>query len=467
MCLSLIRPCCPTLASGALWLVALLAGSFQSQAQPRALLIEGAQVISLDPQLGDLPRADVLLRDGRIAEVGAQLSDAEAQRIDGRGKLLLPGLVDTHTHLWLSATRGQFRNTPQTDYFLLKKHLARHYTAEDIRIGTAFGALESLAAGVTTSVEFFHNLRGPEYLQASLQALRDSGIRARLLYGAHDDLPDDRSIDLEHLARVARDWPEGRISLGLGWRGVGSGEDANVQAVGRREIEAARRLGLPVSVHSGGARNAALVASGLLGPDVQIVHATGATREQLAAFRQARASLSLTPVTEQRVGYGLTRLSDYAAVGRIGLGIDGPALAGSADLFANMRLLALTESGALRAETAVEPRRILELATLEAARSLGLQDEIGSITPGKRADLILLDLDALNLARPGATDPVALVVYSAMPANVDTVIVDGIVRKRDGRLLDLDLPRLLDEVRGSLEAILERAGGLPPAPDAY
>lgn len=435
------------------------------QAQPRALLIEGAQVISLDPQLGDLPRADVLLRDGRIVEVGAQLSDAEAQRIDGRGKLLLPGLVDTHTHLWLSAARGQFRNTPQTDYFLLKKHLARHYTAEDVRIGTAFGALESLAAGVTTSVVFFHNLRGPEYLQASRQALHDSGIRARLLYGAHDDLPADRTIDLEHLARVARDWPAGRVSLGLGWRGVGDGKDAKVLAVGRREIEVARQLGLPVSVHSGGAHNAALAASGLLGPDVQIVHATGATPEQLAVFRRAGASLSLTPVTEQRVGYGLTQLSDYAAAGLIGLGIDGPALAGSADLFANMRLLALNESGARRAETAVEPRRILELATLEAARSLGLQDEIGSITPGKRADLILLDLDALNLARPGDTDPAALLVYSATPANVDTVIVDGIVRKRDGRMLDLDVPRLLDEVRGSLETILERAGGLPSVPD--
>ncbi|WP_206667013.1 amidohydrolase family protein [Stutzerimonas nosocomialis] len=460
MCFSII----PSLASGVL-VSALLAFFSPLQAQPRAVLIEGAQVMSLDPQLGDLPRADVLLRDGRIVEVGEGLSDPEAQRIDGRGKLLLPGLVDTHTHLWLSAARGEFRNTPQTDYFLLKKHLARHYTPEDIRIGTAFGALESLAAGVTTSVEFFHNLRGPEHLQASLEALRDSGIRARLLYGAHDDLPDDHAIDLEHLAQVAADWPEGRVSLGLGWRGVGSGDDAGVLAVGRQEIEAARQLGLPVSVHSGGARNGALVASGLLGPDVQIVHATGATREQLEAFRQAGASLSLTPITEQRVGYGLTQLSDYEAVGLIGLGIDGPALAGTADLFANMRLLALTESGALRSETAVEPRRILELATLEAARSLGLEDEIGSITPGKRADLILLDLDALNLARPGDTDAAALVVYSATPANVDTVIVDGIVRKRDGRLLDLDVPGLLDEVRGSLDALLERAGGLPEVPD--
>ena len=232
----------------------------------------------------------------------------------------------------------------------------------------------------------------------------------------------------------------------------------DVVATGRREIAAARKLGLPVSVHSGGKRNGALAASGLLGKDVQIVHATGATPAELAAFRAAGSALSLTPVTEQRVGYGLTVLDNYAAVGRIGLGIDGTALAGSADLFANMRLLALTASGAGKKETAVAPRRILELATIEAARSIGMDDQIGSITPGKRADLILLDPGALNMALAGDADPYALIVYSATPANVDTVIVDGVVRKRDGRLLGVDVPKVMKEARASIDAILERAG---------
>ncbi|MDQ7986701.1 amidohydrolase family protein [Pseudomonas sp. G34] len=428
--------------------------------QTHDLLIENAQVMTLDPTLGDLRETDVLLRDGRIAEIGQRLTVTDVERIDARGMLLLPGLVDTHTHLWLSAARGQFRNTPQTDYFLLKKHLARHYSPEDIRIGTYFGAVETLASGVTTTVDFFHNLRGPEHWEAARQALLESGIRARLLYGAHDDLKAEQSIDLEHLAEVAAQPAQGNLTLGLGWRGVGEGAPATLQT-GRREIEAARSLGLPIAVHSGGARNAALIDSGLLGEDVQIIHATAATNAQVASFRAAGSSLSLTPITEHRVGYGLTLLSDYAAVGRLGLGIDGPALAGSADLFANMRLLALTESAANKAETAIEPRRILELATLEAARSIGMDKEIGSITPGKRADLILLDLNALNMASPGTNDPAALVVYSATTANVDTVIVNGVPLKRGGQLIGVDVPQVLERAQTSISAILNRAGGLP------
>ena len=429
-----------------------------------ALLIQNAHVLSFDPQVGDRRGADVLVRDGRIVEVGRGIEAVGAERIDAHGMILLPGLVDTHTHLWLSAARGQFRNTARTDYFVLKKHLGRHYLPQDIEVSTYFGALETLASGVTTTVDFFHNLRSPAHLDAAERALRRSGIRARLLYGAHDDLPGHESVDLEHLAAVSGRMRQGMVTLGFGWRGVGEGAPALLEN-GRREVAAARALGLPVSVHSGGKRNAALVASGLLGEDVQIVHATGATPGELAAFRAAGSALSLTPVTEQRVGYGLTVLSDYQDVGRLGLGIDGTALAGGADLFANMRLLALTESGARKAETAVAPRRILELATIEAARSIGMDEQVGSITPGKRADLILLDPGALNMALSSQDDPYALVVYSATPANVDTVIVDGVVRKRGGRLLGVDVPQVMKDARASIEAILERAGPLPaPAP---
>lgn len=443
-------------------LVLFFASCQAAVGQPRALLIQNAHIVSVDPQQGDRRDADVLVRDGKIVAVGHRLEAAGAERIDARGMILLPGLVDTHTHLWLSAARGQFRNTPDTDYFALKKRLGRHYTPDDIRIGTYLGAVETLASGVTTTVDFFHNLRSPAHLEAAEQGLVQSGIRARLLLGAHDDLGPAESIDLDLLAAAAaRARPQRqRVTLGFGWRGVGEGR-GDVVATGRREIAAARKLGLPVSVHSGGKRNGALAASGLLGKDVQIVHATGATPAELAAFRAAGSALSLTPVTEQRVGYGLTVLSDYAAVGRIGLGIDGTALAGNADLFANMRLLALTETGARKKETAVAPRRILELATIEAARSIGMDDQIGSITPGKRADLILLDPGALNMALADDADPYALIVYSATPGNVDTVIVDGVVLKRGGRLLGVDVPRVMKEARASMDAILERAGAAP------
>lgn len=441
----------------------LLALAAKPEASERSLLIHDAHVMTMDPERGDIAGADVLIRGGRIEKIGENLTHDGAERIDGTDMLLLPGLIDTHNHLWLTAMRGQFQNTPETAYFPLKKHLARHYRPEDIRIGTLLGATETLAGGVTTTVDFFHNLRSPEHFEAALQGLRQSGIRARLLYGSHDDLPAEEPIDLEHLRAVAGNWqqmaPEGLVTLGLGWRGVGDGAE-EIVARGRDEVAVARSLRLPISVHSGGERNDALLASGLLGEDVQLIHATGASDRQVAAFQETGASLSLTPITEHRVGYGLTLLSHYEPIDRIGLGIDGPALAGTADLFANMRLLALTETGAKQDPAAVEPRRLLDLVTLEAARSIGMDGEIGSITPGKRADLILIATDALNMLHP-PQDPAALVVYSAQPENIDTVIVNGEIVKRDGTMLGVDIVKLVEQAGRSATDILGRAGPIP------
>jgi cytosine/adenosine deaminase-related metal-dependent hydrolase len=124
-----------------------------------------------------------------------------------------------------------------------------------------------------------------------------------------------------------------------------------------------------------------------------------------------------------------------------------------------MRLLALNEAGASGEEGAVSPRRILELATREAAHAIGMDDEIGSLTPGKRADIIAIDLQALGMAPLPDGDPAALVVYSAQPAHVDFVFVDGEIRKRDGQLLGVDVPRLLGDVERSIRSVADRAGG--------
>lgn len=201
----------------------------------------------------------------------------------------------------------------------------------------------------------------------------------------------------------------------------------------------------------------ALIHRNLIAPDLQVVHATDARPDQLAALARAGGSLALTPLSEHRVGYGLTLPAHFASVPRQGLGIDGHALAGSASMFEIMRLAALTQSGADKNELASNPRRLLELATRDGAASIGLGDEIGTLEPGKRADIQLIDLAALNLGLWDDGDPAALIVYSARPENVSTVIIDGRVAKAQGRLRDHDIPALLDKARDSLRRIRENA----------
>jgi 5-methylthioadenosine/S-adenosylhomocysteine deaminase len=164
---------------------------------------------------------------------------------------------------------------------------------------------------------------------------------------------------------------------------------------------------------------------------------------QQAALERAGGSLALTPLSEHRVAYGLTRLDHFSPVTRQGLGIDGNSLAGMADMFATMRLAALTWSGGAKDEAAPDPRALLDLATRRGAMTVGLDKDIG--------------LAALNLSGFGGGDPAALLVYSARPENVEAVMVDGRFVKLDGQLVGVDLPAVLARARASAQALLRRA----------
>ncbi|MBZ5486151.1 amidohydrolase family protein [Halomonas aquamarina] len=430
--------------------------SSPSDASPRSWCIRNACVLTMEEGQAPLHNADVWVVDGRIEAVGEQLAVGDAEIVDGQGCIVMPGLVDTHNHMWQTQMRGMFGQTEERLFFPVTNRLGSHFRPEDTWVGEYLAAMENVNAGVTTSNDFFDNNRSPAHGKAALEALAASPLRARLLFG-NESKTTDTMIDLEQLAELQRDWErfdeQGRLSLGLAWRLPDDLNDENAMAMKRREYDVARDMGLPIAVHVSGEEHhamfQALIDGDFLFPGLQVVHATDARPAHLDALNAAGASLSLTPITEHRVAYGITRLSHFEGVERLGLGIDGNALAGTGDMFAVMKTAALTELAASGEETAVDCRRLLSLATSRAAESIGMGDEIGTLTPGKQADVIMIDTRAVNLGML-PEDPAAFVVFAATPANVSLVAVGGRLAKRDGQLLNVDEQALSSRLEASL-----------------
>lgn len=428
-------------------------------AYAKDILIQNGYVMTMDSSLGDIEGTDVHVRDGKIVAVGKNLKAEGAERISAHGAIVLPGFVDTHSHLYVTTMRGQFRNA-EGQFFPVSSKLAEKMTPEDVHTAMYTGALELIDAGITTTADFFDNVLTPAHGDAGLRALEESGIRATMYYGGPDKTT-QQLIDLEQLRALAKQQNDAavtqRVRIGLAWRLPRDRNSTANWAMRQKEFDTAKALGLPIQVHVSGEPGPmfdALIKRHYLSPQLTVVHATDARPDQLQALEKAGAGLALTPISEHRVGYGLTELKHFASVSRQGLGIDGNSLAGSADMFASMRLAALTWSGVDRNEKAPPPRELLELATLRGATAIGMGEHIGSLTVGKRADLQIVKLDSLNLSGFGGGDPAALLVYSARPSDVDTVIVDGRVLKRDGKLVGVDTPEILRRAEASARTLL-------------
>jgi cytosine/adenosine deaminase-related metal-dependent hydrolase len=425
-------------------------------------VLRNGYVMTMDAQ-GDIPGGDVHIADGVIVAVGRDIEAPGAASIDASRMIVLPGLVDTHWHMWNTLLRSM---SDPAGYFRTSIRLGQVFQPGDIYQGTRLAAAEALHSGITTVHDWCHNVRGPEYAAASLRALAESGLRARYSYGWAAGHANDRTIDLDDIERLCAGWDSALVSLGVAWRGPTSSNPAIVTApeIYLAELRAARRLGLPVTVHASGPRSAAgqidaLAQADLLGPDMQIIHANSATEKEIASLAAAGAAVSVSPVSELRIGYGFPLIAELLAAGvRTGLSIDTTVLAGNADMFAVMKMTQSVENGRAHDEFALSTRRVLELATIDGARSLGMADAIGSLRAGKRADVIAVSTDHPNLAV--FTDPAHLLVMAAQPANVDTVIVDGRIRKRDGALTSLDPALIAEEARAALAGVQERAGEL-------
>jgi cytosine/adenosine deaminase-related metal-dependent hydrolase len=434
---------------------------------PNRILLRGGHVITMDPELGDQSRADVLIEDDRIAEVGPHLAVADAETLDVTGKIVIPGFVDTHRHTWEAAIRGCAPNATLDDYFVeILDTFAPRYRAQDVYAGNLAGALECVNAGITTLVDWSHINNTPEHPDAAISALREVGIRSQYAYGsANTSLADywnDSKIaipggDVRRVRDAYFSSDAGLLTMALATRGPGFCREEVV----RSEWDLARELGLPITVHVAMGRLAGRFAMvnqldgmGLLGPDTTYVHCCYFSDDEWQRVADTGGTISIAPQVETQMGHGWPPVMKAVEYGLApSLSIDVVTTV-PGDMFTQIRAAFAAERARVNAiaweadtpvpDTMLTARDMLQMATINGARVAGLADRTGSLTPGKQADVVVVDATSVNIAP--VIDPVAAVTLSADVSNVETVIIDGAVRKRDGRLVaDADAARRLVE----------------------
>ncbi len=436
------------------------------------ILLRGGQVLTMDPQLGDLPDGDVLIEDDRIAAVEAHI-DADAEVVDVRGRIVIPGFVDTHRHTWEAAIRGCAPDATLDDYFVeVLDTFAPVYRPEDVYASNLAGSLECLNAGITTLVDWSHINNTPEHPDAAIRALQETGIRAQYAYGsANTSLADywfESKIavpgdDVRRIRETHFSSDSGLLTMALATRGTGFCVDDVV----RSEWTLARELDIPITVHVAMGRLAgrfgmvqALSSLDLLGPDTTYIHCCYLSDEEWRLIADTGGTVSIAPQVEVQMGHGWPPVAKAMEYGlRPSLSIDVVTTV-PGDMFTEIRSAFGTDRARRNAiywernepaEGLLTARQMLEIATVNGAHVAGLEDRTGSLTPGKQADVVVLDATALNMAP--VHDPVAAVTVCADVSNVESVLVAGVFRKRDGRLL-ADVDRARDLVAASRDHLV-------------
>ncbi|WP_200531047.1 amidohydrolase family protein [Halorubrum sp. LN27] len=444
-------------------------------------IIQDGMVLSLDPDIGDLEEADVLIEDGEIVEVGHGLSTENAEVIDASGQIVVPGFVDSHIHLAQTQVRGIAGDwSLMNEYFdHMLGNITGLYRPEDMYLGGLFGAFEKLHTGTTTALDWSYP-NTLEHGERAVDALKDAGLRAVYTYGPPGDdsakwwyesdvgLPEE-NIRALHEGKIRDD---DLLSLALGLRGPDFCTDETALA----DLELARDLGALSTIHMGAALWPSSEYGGdyqgfgcledELGPDVNVAHGNHFSQEDIDHAVEQGVSFSSTPEVEMQMGHGIPVTGKVLeAGGRPSWGVDVCSNV-SGDMGSQMRIgmqlqrmfdnQAVLEGHEEVTEVSIAARDTLEMATIEGAKALGLADEIGTITPGKRADLVCFDADDF-LTAPSHS-PVETVVFQTDTSHIDTVLVDGEVVKRDGELTNPKVREEFDRFVASGERLIDEAG---------
>jgi cytosine/adenosine deaminase-related metal-dependent hydrolase len=437
------------------------------------LLIQDGCVLTMDERSGDHARADVLIDGDIIVAIGPDLPQRQApgvRLIDGRGKIVMPGFVDTHHHQFETALRSYLADgilfadphrPDQANYMddILGK-FAPAYRPEDVYISELYGSLSQLDAGVTTVLDVSQIHHTPEHTDAAVAALRDAARRAVLGYFEGQGPACQYPQDVRRLQREYFSGGEQLVTLAMGgeiylrdWE---------------RSWALARELGLQIAFHCVGSMGSQagmdeLVRRGLLRDDNLIIHMTGMSDATWQAVNDAGAAISLAVPVEMAMRHGTPPLLKARAMGMLPSLSTDVECTMTADFFSQMRTALTLQRGlanarALQGDYSVplaSAREVLSWACVGGARALRLEHKTGTLSAGKQADILLLDAEAINVSPlnhvPGA------VVTLMERSNVDTVLVAGRIVKWHGALVGVDLASLTRKLEVSRDHLFASA----------
>jgi 5-methylthioadenosine/S-adenosylhomocysteine deaminase len=460
------------------WLAALL-GLCLPFIQPRAqesadLLVTGGTVVTMDARRRILSDGTVAIRGDTIVGVGerAEIEGrfVAARRIDARGKLVLPGLINGHTHAPMTLFRGLADDASLHDW--LENYIfpaeKRYVNAEFVTWGTRLAALEQIRAGVTTFADMYY------FEDDIARAAKEAGMRAVLGETVIGFPAPDNKTPAEALAyteRFLQRWKDDpRIRPAVAPHSVYLCDEDTL----RRSAALARRFHAPILIHLAESQGeleesrakhglssvAYLDRIGVLGSDVVAAHCIWLDAADLALLARRQAGCVHNPSSNMLLASGVAPVPQMLEAGvRVGLGTDGSA-GGNHDLDLReemgmavaLQKVTRNDPQALRAEQAVA------MATIEGARALHLEQEIGSLEPGKKADLVLIDLD--NADGVPSYHPYSQIVYALRRPDVDTVIIGGRTVMDHGRVLTIDEPAVLAKARDYARQVQRSAGGV-------
>ncbi len=435
----------------------------------RPLVFRRGTVLTMDDAHTVLPRGDVLVVDDRIAAVGAALDVPEGTvEIDASGGIVMPGMIDTHRHMWQTAMRGYGADWTLTQYFVwyYLEH-GKHFRPQDVHAGNLLSAWEGLDAGVTTTVDWSHGLQTVDHAEAAADALLAVPGRFVLAYGNIQAGPWEWTADPAVQAFLTRRRDEGRLGLQLAFDVTGDPAFPEKAA-----FEVARELGLPVTTHAGvwGATSDASIQlmhdGGFMTPDTVYVHAATLSTDSYHRIAATGGSVSVSTESEQSAGQGYPPTWQVRRHGiDVSLSMD-TSVWWSADLFSAMR----TTLGADRSREHLEAHaagetvtnvhlraeHVVDWATRGGARALG-RDDLGTLAPGRKADVVLIKNEHSPVSFP-LLNPYGHVAFQAQRGDVHTVVVDGQVVKSGHRLVGADLGAVRTTVDATVEHLRSTMG---------
>ena len=428
-------------------------------------LFKAGTVVTMDPTVPNLATGDVLIDGDRIEAVGANIPADGAEVIDAAGSIVMPGLIDAHHHAWLGVMRRMMPDVDDLFAYIgvVAETLGSQYRPLDMYLSTKLTAVASLDAGITTIIDACHNSRSPEHTDAALDALDDTGIRALHMVGAAMDKKASAAHLPADLARLAANWNNdgGLVRVGLfgqlnlDWWKVARSLDMRILT---EFIGDLAKLG-PVFAEKG-----------VLGTHNIFNHCTRMPDQNWRLFADAGVNVTINPRSDALFGFDDDRFAyqraiDHGLAPAIGIDLD---TAFGSDLFGEMHALFGQQRSAMRyrrfrgekdVPAPISVKAVLEAATVNGAHAAGLQTAIGTLTPGKQADIIMVRTDGAAVFP--VTNAIGTIVQAVERSDVDTVMVAGAIRKRAGRLVGVDVAKLTADVTASREFLLDASGYRP------